>query len=494
MCDRIQEKRHRDSTAAVRRWDLADLTTEKAIASQWRLCPQDGTAGREFDFALLLGTYVLRYVPASSERNRNMEDQLTRTPLHAWHEARGAKMVDFGGWEMPLWYPTGAVAEHRAVITNVGLFDTSHMSVLIVTGAGARPLLQRCFTKDLESCVGAADDPLSDGKCVWGAFLDEEGDLIDDAIVSQFSEVEYLCVVNAGMGGTVAMHLQVHAADAAVDITDLTGKVGKVDLQGPLSGRVMKKVLKAPEAVLRGLKYFNFRGHFDTWSGNAEVLLSDGTPILLSRTGYTGEFGFEVFADAGDLLSVWEQLLEAGSEFGIVACGLAARDSLRAGAVLPLSHQDIGPWPFINHPWPFGLPYTKDEKGFKKEFIGDKVLAKVTQADHTIPFAGYDPRKVSVGDPAVVVDSGGDEIGVVLTCVADMALGRVEDRIFSIASPSKPEGFKPKGLCCGFVKVKTRLKAGEIVQLKDKRRSIKVMIVDDIRPDRTARRPMDEMM
>ncbi len=431
---------------------------------------------------------------ALQERMRTMNDQPNKTPLHAWHKARGAKMVDFKGWEMPLWYPTGAVEEHRIVITNVGGFDTSHMSVLTITGAGARALLQRCFTKDLEACVGAAANPLSDGKCVWGAFLDEEGDLMDDAIVSQISETEYLCVVNAGWGATIAQHLRKHGTGTDIEITDLTGKVGKIDLQGPLSARVLKKVLANPEGVLLNMRYFNFRGHFGKDSGHADVLLGDGIPVVVSRTGYTGEFGFELFAAAEDLLAVWEHILEAGKEFGIIACGLAARDSLRAGAGLPLSHQDIGPWPFINHPWRFGLPYTKDGKAFTKEFIGDKVLAKVTAADHTIPFAGYDPRKVSLEDPAVVIDSGGEEIGVVLTCVADMAMGRVGERIYSIASPDKPEAFKPKGLCCGFVKVRRRLEVGEIVQLKDKRRSIKVMIVDEIRPDRTARRPMDEMM
>lgn len=423
-----------------------------------------------------------------------MGNQLNKTPLHEWHVAQGANMASFRGWEMPLWFPAGAVTEHRTVITNVGVFDTSHMSVLTIEGPVARGLLQRCFTQNLEVCVGIDDEPLSDGKCLWGAFLTDEGNLIDDAILSQVSADAYVCVVNAGLGRAVAEHLRAQVSEPGAEITDLTGKIGKIDLQGPMSAQVLMRVLKDPESVLRGLKYFNFRGHFQRGSRHSDVLLKDGTPVLLSRTGYTGELGFEVFTDSGNLASVWQALLEAGAAFGMVACGLAARDSLRAGALLPLSHQDIGPWPFINHPWEFGLPFTKDGKEFTKKFIGDKVLGKVTVADHTLPFVGYDPRKVLTGDQAVVLDSGNEEIGVVLTCVADMAIGRVGDRVYSIASPDKPEAFKPKGLCCGFVKVRTRLAPGELVQLKDKRRSIKVMIVEDIRPDRTARHPIEQMM
>ncbi len=178
----------------------------------------------------------------------------------------------------------------------------------------------------------------------------------------------------------------------------------------------------------------------------------------------------------------------------MIPCGLAARDSLRAGAVLPLSHQDIGAWPFINHPWPFALPYNADRMAFTKQFIGDNILAMRTDSEYTHAFVASDPRKVSTHDPAVVIDSRGEEIGVVLTCVADMAIGLHEGRIYSIASPDKPENFKPRGLSCGFVKVKRRLTAGEAVELKDNRRTIKVTIVDDIRPHRTARRPIEEMM
>ena len=424
-----------------------------------------------------------------------MKKETKKTPLAAWHEAHGATMVDFNGWSMPLWYPSGARSEHVAVITNAGLFDTSHMAVVMITGSGAKELLQRCFTKDLNACVGKGKTPLTPGRCAYGAYLSERGELIDDAIVYRIGSDEYMTVVNCGMGGKIAAHLRNHSDERNAEVADLTGQVGKIDLQGPESARILTGILKDAEDVLTDMPYFSFQGHFDQTSVLADTHLIDGTPLLLSRTGYTGEFGFEIFVEPDHLVRVWEMMLAAATDSGLIPCGLAARDSLRAGAVLPLSHQDIGPWPFINHPWPFALPYNADQTGFTKGFVGDIVLDLKEKADHTHAFVGYDPRKVSAHDSAaVVLDSGETEIGVVTTCVADLAIGREDDRIYSIASPDKPGDFKPRGLCCGFVRVKERLGSNQMVKLKDRRREIEVMIVDDVRPDRTARRPMREFL
>jgi aminomethyltransferase len=250
-----------------------------------------------------------------------------------------------------------------------------------------------------------------------------------------------------------------------------------------------------PAMVFEKLTYFSFKGHFDPTSPlSAAVRLSDGTPVLLSRTGYTGEFGFEAFVQPAQLPRLWEMILDAGREFDLTPCGLAARDSLRVGAVLPLSHQDIGAWPFANNPWVFALPYNTDRTGFTKNFIGIEALLCQTDADYTHPFVGSDPRKVSREEPAMVRDSEGKEIGRVLTCTTDMGIDWYGDRIYSIASPGKPAGFEPKGLSCGFVKVMRRLLAGDRIEIMDRRRRIPVTIVNDIRPDRTARKPISEMI
>ncbi len=423
-----------------------------------------------------------------------MQKKRKITPLHGWHAAHGANMADFGGYEMPLWYST-AKKEHLSVLTNAGIFDTGHMAVVMLAGPEAYELLQLCFTNDLAACIGKSKKSLSPGRCVYGAYLNEKGEVIDDTIIYQLEESSYMVVVNAGMGDGVARHFTANKGDRRIEVIDLTDKVGKIDVQGPMAAKILAKVLADPNSVFKKIPYFSFKGHFNATSPLSDtVRLTDGAPILLSRTGYTGEFGFEIFVSPDHTVKLWEMILDAGSDFELVPCGLAARDSLRGGAVLPLSHQDIGPWPFINHPWHFALPFNDDQTAFTKPFIGDQALLNIEASEYTYPFAGSDFRKVSVEDPAVVLDSEGHEIGRVLTCVTDMGIGRHGDRIYSIASPNKPEEFKPKGLCCGFVKVKSKMAPGQIVEIKDNRRKLKVTIVDDIRPDRTARHPIAELL
>jgi aminomethyltransferase len=163
--------------------------------------------------------------------------------------------------------------------------------------------------------------------------------------------------------------------------------------------------------------------------------------------------------------------------------------------MLPLSHQDIGGWPFLNNPWTFALPYAPDGCGFTKDFVGRDALEHTDYADRTYAFAGFDVRKVATDAPApAVVDSGGRDIGVVLTCATDMGIGRIDGRIVSVATPDRPDGFSPPGLSCGFVKVSSVLAPGERVTLVKGGRSITVEIVGDIRPDRTARLPLRRML
>jgi aminomethyltransferase len=422
-----------------------------------------------------------------------MDTTKKQTPLFDWHKAHGANIVEFGDYLMPVWY-SGARDEHLSVVTRAGLFDTSHMAAVRVLGSGAFHLLQWCFTRNLQSCVGKDNAPLTPGKCVYGVFLNERGEAIDDSIVYKMKDDEYLVVVNAGMGGTVARHLEANAAGRDVRCVDLTDNLGKIDLQGPAAVKTMRKVLQAPDAVFDKMTYFSAKGHFDPRSEfAADARLLDGTPLLVSRSGYTGEVGFELFVERDQNVKVWERLIEAGKEFGVIACGLAARDSLRTGAVLPLSHQDIGPWTYARHPWPFALPYDQAGAHFTKTFLGSDALEKATDAPYTLTFVGNDLRKIDTHG-AAVFDSTGAEIGKVLTCVTDVAIGRHSGKIYSVATPDKPEGLAIKGLSCGFVKVTPHLAPGTLVELRDRRRSIEVTIETDVRPDRTARKALKNFL
>ncbi len=426
-----------------------------------------------------------------------MKTCLKTTSLHQWHKDAGANMANFGGFDMPLWYETGVKNEHLAVLKSAGIFDTSHMACINVRGKDSFDLLNYCFTRDLT--------PLRLGRCVYGAFLDEQGHCMDDAIVYKFSDTRFMVCVNAGMGAVVASHLDDHGQKKKMDliIEDLSGMVAKMDIQGKNSARILSKLIKNPEMVFNKMPYFSFKGSFkdqvmddvmDKDEMGEPVTLVDGTPILLSRSGYTGEFGFEIFLDPAAIVSLWENTLAAGAPFGIASCGLGARDSLRAGACLPLSHQDIGHWKFINHPWDFALPYTADKKGFTKNFLGSNALTPAKDDRFVHPFVGATLRKVTAEETTQVLDAGQKNIGNVLTCVTDMGISWLDNKIVSINTPDLPEDLKIKGLSCGFVMVSEALEPGVKLILKEGKRAINVTIVTDIRPDRTARMKLDNFI
>jgi len=416
-----------------------------------------------------------------------MNTSLETTPLNAWHKAARANMADFGGFDMPLWYETGVKNEHLAVLTSAGIFDTSHMACINVTGKHSFELINYCFTRDI--------GPLKKGRCVYGAFLNTHGHCMDDAIVYKFSDAFFMVCVNAGMGGTIVQHLNANKKNRDVTIEDLSKKLGKMDIQGIHSARILSKVIQNPDKIFTRLPYFSFKGNFNEPAlGESEVKLLDGTPVLLSRSGYTGEFGFELFLRPDALLTLWADILSAGKAYGILPCGLGSRDSLRTGACLPLSHQDIGNWKFSNHPWEFALPYDREKTSFTKDFIGAKALLPDKNDSYIYPFVGDSLRKVSHGENTQVLDETQKNIGTVLTCATDMGISRYNGEIVSICSKNIPEDLKIKGISCGFVRVSKKLTPGTTLTLKESKRSIMATIVTDIRPDRTARKKLDNFI
>lgn len=403
----------------------------------------------------------------------------SKTPIYMSHIREKANMGVFGGYEMPLWYPAGIKMEHMAVLTSAGIFDTSHMSVITVSGNGSESLINNCFCREVTS--------LKHGRCLYGVFLNDSGGVIDDAIVYKLENNNFMIVVNAGKGSVISEHLNTVSEATGVRINNWSGNVSKIDVQGPESVNILYDVIENPRAVFNGMSCFSFKGSWDGRRAGCDVRIKDGTPVLISRTGYTGELGFELYMSSDTADTIWNLIKEKGCSRGLLPCGLASRDSLRAGAGLPLSGVDTGNWPFIRNPWEFVLPFDDEKRQFTRDFYGSDALLSHANPEWTYAFAGYDPRKISVGMEAAVQDLSGKAIGRVSTCVTDMGIGRINGTIVSIASPSRDETFMPGGLSCGFIRVKNPLKTGEQVILSDKRRNITVEIVDDIRPDRTAR-------
>jgi aminomethyltransferase len=418
---------------------------------------------------------------------------LKRTSLFNQHKKYGAIFGEFGGYEMPLWLKNGAKKEHFAVLLSAGIFDTSHMSTLLIKGEKSRELLQCLTAKDLNRTTGKEKKPLSNNQSVYSVYLDENGYVIDDTIIFQLDNNRYISVVNASMGEKIIQHINKFNNDN-IEIIDYTDKIGKIDLQGILSVKALYNLLKEPSFIC-DMKYFTFRGSFNENTSNGDkVLTKMGYPILVSRTGYTGEIGFEIFVDSKYVEDLWESLLN-NTNLEVLPCGLAARDSLRTGAMLPLSHQDIGNWPFLNNPWTFVLPFNDDKKTFTKKFLGDDALLKnIGFGEYTYPFLGFDLRKVPSNGGSIVLDNNGEQIGVTLTCVTEPSIDRYNDRIYCINDSQKPENLNIRGLSCGFVKVKKIMKLGDKIKLSDGKRTIDVEIVNALRPNLTARKAITNFL
>ena len=239
---------------------------------------------------------------------------IQRTILHDNHVRLGARMVDFGGWDMPVQYD-GILAEHHRTRQDVSMFDTCHMDAFRVEGPGSLDFLSRLVTQDLRSLV--------DGRCRYGFLLRDDGGVLDDLIVYRFAVDRWMVVVNAGTAPGDFAWFQSHAPTAGVLLQDLRGIQGKFDVQGPSSQRPVETLLGID---LADVKYFSFRR-----------FTVDGATGVVSRTGYTGEHGYEIYAPVATILAFWERLLVAG----VKPAGLGARDTLRLEAGLPLYGHEL---------------------------------------------------------------------------------------------------------------------------------------------------------
>jgi aminomethyltransferase len=252
--------------------------------------------------------------------------QLKKTALNATHRALKAKMVDFGGWDMPVEYPCpggGLIAEHMAVRTGVGLFDVSHMGEIQFRGPGALAAVQHLTMNDAAK--------LQDGQAHYSALLTPEGTFVDDILVHRLGANDYLLVVNAGTKDKDFAWIRKQVGGwAGIHISDYSSYYSQLALQGP---RALETLAKLTKVDLGAIKNYWF-----TWGTVAGI-----ANVLIARTGYSGEDGFEVYipADEATTVKMWEALLEAGAEFGIRPCGLGARNTLRLEAGMSLYEHEI---------------------------------------------------------------------------------------------------------------------------------------------------------
>lgn len=272
--------------------------------------------------------------------------ELKRTPLYESHKSLGAKIVPFAGWEMPVQY-SGLIDEHLTVRNSCGLFDVSHMGEIEVTGKDALGFAQLVMTNDIERVV--------DGQCQYTILCYPEGGVVDDCIVYRFGKERFLFVVNASNTDKAFDWLK-SQAKGAVEVKNVSGNYAQLALQGPNALEAIRPLLSvAPESI----KHFHF-----------VVAKVCGVEAIVSRTGYTGEDGFELYFEPKEAPKVWQELMASGKKFGILPIGLGARDTLRLEMGYPLYGHELSE---TITPIEAGLgKYVK----FTRDFIGRAVLEK----------------------------------------------------------------------------------------------------------------------
>ncbi len=313
-------------------------------------------------------------------------ENLKKTPLNKVHRELGGKMVDFGGWDMPVQYTAGVIAEHLATRTQAGLFDVSHMGEIWVEGEDAIKFVNRITTNDVTKLV--------DGQAHYSALTNESGGVVDDLLVYRFDEGKLLLVVNAGTTEKDWEWIISHEKDEAITLTNASKDYCQIAVQGP---RALEIAQKFTRENLPEIKYYHFT-----------VGTFDGVDAIISRTGYTGEDGFEVYANKTRAEQIWNSLLEAGAEFGILPCGLAARNTLRLESAMSLYGHELSD---EISPLEAGLGWIC--KLGKGEFIGREHLVKLKEDGLKRKIVGFEMVDKGIARDEMEVFVGDAKVGVV---------------------------------------------------------------------------------
>jgi len=318
--------------------------------------------------------------------------EVRKTSLNATHRLMGAKMVEFNGWEMPVEYPSvgGIIAEHMAVRTGVGIFDVSHMGDIRLAGRQSRAAVQHISMNDASR--------LAIGQAQYSALLYPQGTFVDDVVVHRLNEDDYLLVINAGTREKDFNWVRDNTREFDCKVEDLSDDFTQIAIQGPKGVNLLRELTDADLSAVKF--YWVTRG---TVCGLKE--------ILIARTGYTGEDGFEIYipADEATSVRVWNKILQAGQEFGVVPCGLGARNTLRLEATLPLYGHEISDT--INV-WEAGLNrFCKMEK---PEFIGRGALEEARTGGRKRTLVGLEMVERGIArDGYKVLNDAGKKIGYV---------------------------------------------------------------------------------
>ena len=351
---------------------------------------------------------------------------IRKTALNGVHRQMGAKMVDFNGWDMPVEYPAslggGIIAEHMAVRTRVGIFDVSHMGDIRLAGPRALAAVQHISMNNASR--------LAIGQAQYSALLYPEGTFVDDVIVHRLAEDDYLLVINAGTREKDFNWVRDNTGQFDCAVENLSDDFTQIAIQGPKAVNLLQKLT---DADLSKVKFY--------WVTRGTVCGLKN--ILIGRTGYTAEDGFEIYvpSDEGTSALVWNEILIAGKEFGIAPCGLGARNTLRLEGKLPLYGHEISEK--INV-WEAGLDrFCKMEK---PDFIGRAALEKAKREGVKRALVGLEMTERGIArDGYKVLDAAGKEIGYVTSgspapfLKKNIALAYVPTEFAAVGTPVKVE-------------------------------------------------------
>ena len=361
-------------------------------------------------------------------------DALKRTPLYNTHLALNARMMPFAGFSMPVQYRV-IVEEHLAVRKAAGLFDVSHMGEVFVSGPQAADFLQWLVTNDVST--------LYPGRAMYTVMCREDGGIVDDLLVYCLSDARYMLVINAANTEKDITWMRGHADRFEVALEDASDRIALLALQGPATRTIVDRLHVNPP--VDDLKYYHFR---------EGVRLAEQETMVLSRTGYTGEYGIEIYCELDQAPGLWEAIMDAGVDAGLLPAGLGARDTLRLEAGMALYGNELDD---ETNPVEAGLSWVV--KLNKNAFLGREALARIAQEGPVRKLVGFEMDERGIPRHGYELVMGDRVVGHVTSGTQSPLLGRGIGMGYIVNEPPLHEENVPVG-----VRVRGRVLAAHIVR------------------------------